>query len=543
MKRKISVLLAIVFLLSTLTVSASAEAADKLSPRLAKQLEAMADDEKVAVHVTSDLTIDDAVRNAIYQQIGDEVGVTPEEEEAFLAIDAQSLTAEEKKAYNLEKANWSKFHDRQHARLKEARKDLISAVLDALGIAAEDMDDGKYKIESLDLPEKLYLTNEQIVYAASMDAIKSIDLYTEPVVQKPYTDPDVILSDRLKKQMQEMNDTDRIEVYISYYTYGGDSGLLSNSEQRKRAYEMYGSWTAKLILGNPYYDYYNTLYHKAVNQIGQDYIDYINLVRIDNLSLSDEDIISYANGVPRIGVLNLTKEKIYDVIERDGYILSVQTYEELKAYEERPTEDPTEPPTEPDETAYFCKDRVLAQYPFLFDYSELYYHTDETGEIDWVLITGYEGEALPQTLYQVIGNRIVIEEMPLAPFSTGFGVYDVKNDVIKPVYQSLLSEYDGLEEVFNRLGGGKLIGDINDDNELDAVDVTLMQRCTLNIRDYPEWDEVITDPYEYEYITPTLTYYSDFNRDGERDVVDVTLLQRYILGIPVTLADGTVLAG
>ena len=73
-----------------------------------------------------------------------------------------------------------------------------------------------------------------------------------------------------------------------------------------------------------------------------------------------------------------------------------------------------------------------------------------------------------------------------------------------------------------------LIGDLDRDDEISIIDVTLIQRCEVKIREYPEDDSFyVTDDFGKKE-----RYYSDFNRDYERDVLDATCIQRYLVGLP-----------
>lgn len=90
-------------------------------------------------------------------------------------------------------------------------------------------------------------------------------------------------------------------------------------------------------------------------------------------------------------------------------------------------------------------------------------------------------------------------------------------------------------------GAGKLIGDMDKDDELTVIDATLMQRCEVKLRDYPVDDiaemeglplryytQTYSDSYPYYQVYDEITYFSDFDRNGERDIVDATRLQRYV---------------
>ena len=97
-----------------------------------------------------------------------------------------------------------------------------------------------------------------------------------------------------------------------------------------------------------------------------------------------------------------------------------------------------------------------------------------------------------------------------------------KHGGIERIYLAAHDALQGSDE----LGGGRLIGDLDRDNELSVIDVTIIQRCEVNIRDYPADDEIKADDGLWRY---SVKYYSDFDRDGERTILDATRLQRYLI--------------
>lgn len=177
-------------------------------------------------------------------------------------------------------------------------------------------------------------------------------------------------------------------------------------------------------------------------------------------------------------------------------------------------------------------------------YDELYYHKDENGENDWALVFATQGYGDPWIFYTEIANRIIIKDGWEYPFTTGFAVYDVKQDKFFDVnYHKYYgktefdpADYPGFIRAFDTYGVNinkyfntdRLIGDLDRDYELTIIDATIIQRCDVKMCDWPEDD--LTDPDDtYFYLNPKpLKYYSDFNRDGERDIVDATKLQRYV---------------
>ena len=159
-------------------------------------------------------------------------------------------------------------------------------------------------------------------------------------------------------------------------------------------------------------------------------------------------------------------------------------------------------------------------------YSELYYHTDVTGDCDWILVYGCSNVQAPMELATIIGNRVILLGSCGIPFDSNYGVYDVKNDTFVDAQSAARGGYADFVKVFDELGGGRLIGDLDRDNELSVIDVTIIQRCEVNIREYPADDEIKVDDGLWRY---SVKYYSDFDRDGERTILDATRLQRYLI--------------
>ena len=162
-------------------------------------------------------------------------------------------------------------------------------------------------------------------------------------------------------------------------------------------------------------------------------------------------------------------------------------------------------------------------------YRELYTHCDSNGDVDWVLFyVESNGDTGMLAMYKdVIGNRVVDHGAYFdVPFPSYYGLYDAKNDSFVEVNSDTVNDYDGLAKVFDEVGEGRFLGDIDGDDSVTVIDATIIQRCEAMMSDYPEDDEL-----GIRYHDRVLWYYSDFNRDGERDIVDATCIQRYLAGL------------
>lgn len=161
------------------------------------------------------------------------------------------------------------------------------------------------------------------------------------------------------------------------------------------------------------------------------------------------------------------------------------------------------------------------------EYNELYYHTDADGDQDWILVYGCSNVQSPMPLTTIIGKRVISAGSYEIPFDTGFAVYDVQNGGFVDANNPAVCRYDDFIKVFEEsVTAGRLIGDIDNDNEISVIDVTILQRCDAKMRDYPE-----DDTYTLTFDWGGSHYYFDFNRDGERDIIDATLMQRYLVNL------------
>lgn len=114
------------------------------------------------------------------------------------------------------------------------------------------------------------------------------------------------------------------------------------------------------------------------------------------------------------------------------------------------------------------------------------------------------------------------------PFENGYGIYDVQKDAFVPLSSGTVTRYRGLARAFGSFGGGRLLGDLDGDNDLSVIDVTILQRCDVRLCDFPAGDEIASEELRELF---GQRYYSDFNRDGERNIFDVTCIQRYLAGL------------
>ena len=165
------------------------------------------------------------------------------------------------------------------------------------------------------------------------------------------------------------------------------------------------------------------------------------------------------------------------------------------------------------------------------EYKELYYHYDENNNLDWVLIrtSNYMVEPWNVKPYAVLGNRVIRCGATYMPFVAEYGIYDVAEDKFISITRvGDTDSYEGLEEAFDLVNAGEIIGDVDKDSQLTVKDATFIQKCVACLCDFAS-DDAVEGTYTSYY--GELAYVSDFNRDGERNVKDATAIQKYIAGL------------
>ncbi|MBR2714975.1 MAG: hypothetical protein IKB73_02065 [Ruminococcus sp.] len=182
----------------------------------------------------------------------------------------------------------------------------------------------------------------------------------------------------------------------------------------------------------------------------------------------------------------------------------------------------------PNPGEYIYEDRFVKEYVDSRDfseyyyYSELYYHhvdeNDENSEIDWVLVSANINMFMERLYSTSIGNRLLFLDSEEMPFSCGYAVYDVKQDCFVELSNSMLDDYEDLEDVVNNeVRIGKLRGDTDSDKQLTILDATTLQMG------------LVENKYEYSYM---LEYkIADFDCDYKVTVMDATAIQMKLAGI------------
>ena len=277
---------------------------------------------------------------------------------------------------------------------------------------------------------------------------------------------------------------------------------------------------------NALYNPYRHTRNRIMEEMGTEHIGGI----MDELGI-DRETATFFDPIVCTCITDLPKSMIFPVAMSND-VVSISFYDDGDNMQE-----PTEEATIYERLQYYVYtnygvfDQGMSYVPEIYHYEELYAHQDSSGETDWVLINADIGNPPPYTDFAIIGNRVRVMG-PCEVFQFGMAVYDAKEFTFHDLSaMDDCSAYDGLEKAIDTYGKGRLLGDIDQDDAISIIDVTLLQRCEAQITDYPDSDLIDPD-HELSSDVHPLTYYSDFNRDGERDITDATCIQRYLVGAP-----------
>ncbi len=370
---------------------------------------------------------------------------------------------------------------------------------------------------------------------AGIDEVESITIPDEDV---PCTLPaDNKLSDQLKEKLASASDDEEIPLtlwlsYGEYIYYGFNDEGLETAEEIEEYREK------RLAI--------NREYHQRKNQEYADRISERVAVTINDIS----HLTPIIKDVMALASLSEISQVVY-------------TGDEVT---DNPTEAPTAPPTETDEhpegwrelskESFFAwaKENVPNFDRWFYQdapdlphwYQELYYHKTGEGDerkTDWVLIFSDSTVKPPwEMVFGVLYGKRVL--------TTGIGanskndlpyfIYDAEKGNYRSVIDLGYETYEGLEDAFEELHIGRLMGDVDNDGNITVIDATRIQKDLASIKpiENDRIEIVVTELSDYRLdVTLTVdqkwitTRYSDFDLDGETTVVDATHIQRYLASL------------
>ena len=290
---------------------------------------------------------------------------------------------------------------------------------------------------------------------------------------------------KLQAVIENSNPEDIVSVYISF------SGYMKRKDDMP-------SWPDKIKAAQEYKEYIaernKTIFAQVFDGLDVEILcDIFGNMVIVNVKVSDIETIAK-----------------YDIVQDIDY------YDDLEPI--------------PEDDNYMYLDKLYKQYGQLpLKYDEVYYHTDETGEIDWALVYAQKDYGCGNCVEVkcVVGGKNIFLPSPEEPFTIRYAVYDVKenrfydlvdNNYLKPT--DVFERYDGLYEVWKTIDLSEMTieaicGDANGDRDMDIIDATYTQRYLVSLVSKYDIDETA----------------ADVDGDGDVTIIDTTRIQRALVGL------------
>lgn len=159
--------------------------------------------------------------------------------------------------------------------------------------------------------------------------------------------------------------------------------------------------------------------------------------------------------------------------------------------------------------------------------TERYYHYNIDGKMDWLFFDCYCWGGADMVFDCIFYGRYIYSSDLGVPFSYNCGVYDVELKRYYSLEEAVkVEKYADLDKALAAADYGVLIGDLNDDGNVDIMDATLSRMYLAGEKEFTETKQIGT---VYDYSLKKAFYISniaDMDRDNTYDVNDVTAIQK-----------------
>lgn len=260
------------------------------------------------------------------------------------------------------------------------------------------------------------------------------------------------------------------------------------------------SWPDKIAVRNELKEFYANQYNKEIAPVVFDGIEY------------EEVFVGSGIIVVSVKVADIEKIASHDIVSWvEYYENGIEVNADSDLFEEVY------------KNLYIGDDYSFSDYY----YNEIYYHSDENQQLDWVLVRAYSFPAECMPLTMKIGNRVLYSDEMFLNFKCQYGVYDVAEGNFYDLFylRNEPEKYDGLLDAISELKIGYPFGDADRDHEITILDATKIQRCLAEIEEFP-YNEFYSD-----FSTQDEGCISDIDRDGCVSIIDATVIQRHLAGI------------
>ncbi|MBE6794575.1 MAG: hypothetical protein E7532_06495 [Ruminococcaceae bacterium] len=166
------------------------------------------------------------------------------------------------------------------------------------------------------------------------------------------------------------------------------------------------------------------------------------------------------------------------------------------------------------------------------EYAELYKHF-ETSEVkpmatpDYAVIRIEERPFEITPVAKIFGDYVMRSSYRTSTRSMfGYFIYLPETKELYTLEDAYDANIPGVYKLFTDKNYGKLIGDVNNDNELSIKDATVIQKYLANL--VTIFNNLIEG---YEETENAPKFIADFNRDGKLNIRDATAIQKHLAGI------------
>ena len=468
MKKILSIVLVIAVMLSCVSISALANTGNsKITNALANMLDKVSDEEKIETCIWLVFKFD---RELVERETFKECGLTGGNVNTLEEVDLY------KKTYN-----------RILGELESAGN---MALIEKTGVGSEDV----VFCGTISPLVILKLTKEQIYEISDYKEVEFLDYdpsvlsdepwqgidekeelldTTEPVTEKPSDSAEnEKISDETAKKIAE-NSESLLPVYIflqvDFNKSEVEQYVLDNVEGAKTDADIFLKYYRAEV---------KNIISPQVQKFVDDNKDYIENIRFqsDSTGLVIADVYAY----------NIEKIAQHDRVTQISY------------YDDVPVGNDIE---------WLYEDKFLEQYninkekliPGEYSYSELYYHTNDKEEIDWVLVDAFYGEQCDAETYVIIGDvygREIYSGCIFSPFETRYGVYDVKEGKFYDIkdYQNVFGRMYELIQVLEELNIGGRVNIEPPEPTATNPEVTEPNTAAPIITEPINTDPIVTEP-------------------------------------------------
>lgn len=164
---------------------------------------------------------------------------------------------------------------------------------------------------------------------------------------------------------------------------------------------------------------------------------------------------------------------------------------------------------------------------FQYYYSEKYIGSvDGSATADYVIVECYKDYVTSKDgLRLIMDGMVFVSDYDHRPYSLSYFVFAPESSQILTVEEAIKT-IPNISGILLKSGICRMLGDANNDGELNIRDVTAIQKKLARV-------VILDDEYNYGFsgTEKLIGYYSDYNCDDKLNIKDATAIQRFLAGI------------